>query len=277
MKRPNIMSRALGKIAGLALAGGLAAGSPLPAAEHFDVIIAGGVAYSNVTVTAVTATDLYFTYAGGMDNLKLKDLAPELQRRFNYHSALAGEAEQRQKEANTRYRTELASRKPAPRPPVAERQERARPARNDDEDIVAPQLHAKSFRGQPAPELVVQQWLTPAPDTAGKFVLIDFWATWCGPCRRSIPHLNGLQAKFRDRLVVIGLSDETAAAVQRMKSPVMEYNVAVDPQGRMSRTVQVQGIPHAMLIDPQGVVRFEGMPGYLTEPALARLIEKYAN
>ena len=37
-------------------------------------------------------------------------------------------------------------------------------------------------------------------------VLVDFGATWCGPCRQSIPHLNALQAKFKDRLVVIGLS-----------------------------------------------------------------------
>ena len=40
----------------------------------------------------------------------------------------------------------------------------------------------------------------------GKFVLIDFWATWCGPCRRSIPGLNQLHARFKDRLVIIGIS-----------------------------------------------------------------------
>ena len=52
----------------------------------------------------------------------------------------------------------------------------------------------------------VEKWLTDAPDLNGKFVLVDMWATWCGPCRRSIPHLNELYAKFKDRLVVIGLS-----------------------------------------------------------------------
>jgi len=65
--------------------------------------------------------------------------------------------------------------------------------------------------------------------------------------------------------------------VRRMKSPAMEYSVGVDPQGRTLKTVQVTGIPHALLIDPQGVVRFEGMPAYLTESGLERLLEKYAD
>src|SRR5437879_13912365 len=69
-------------------------------------------------------------------------------------------------------------------------------------------LWAKSFLNQKAPDLVVEKWLTKEPDRKGKFVLIDFWATWCPPCRKAIPELNALHKKFGDKLIVIGLSDE---------------------------------------------------------------------
>jgi cytochrome c biogenesis protein CcmG, thiol:disulfide interchange protein DsbE len=242
--------------------------------EQFKSLRVGDFTYSNVTVTAVTPTDIYITYAGGMDNLKLKDLEPALQKHFGFNRVKAGEAEQTRREGNAQFTSELSRRKAAaPRPQVSEPE--APPLAAEGEDIVVPKLYARSFRGRPAPRIVVDQWLTPAPELAGKFVLVDFWATWCGPCRRSIPHLNELQAKFPDRLVVIGLSDESPDAIRRMASPQINYAVGTDPQKRTSREVEVSGIPHAMLIDPKGIVRFEGMPGYLTESVLDRLLRKY--
>ena len=76
---------------------------------------------------------------------------------------------------------------------------------------VAPnkKMYAKSFYHQKAPELVVEKWLSEEPDTDGKFVMIDFWATWCGPCKRAIPKVNEWAKKYEDQMVVIGLSDET--------------------------------------------------------------------
>src|SRR6184192_849229 len=75
------------------------------------------------------------------------------------------------------------------------------------------QLWAKSLLNQKAPELVVEKWLSKEPDRKGKFVLIDFWATWCGPCRKAIPELNALHKKFGDKLVVIGISAEPEKTV----------------------------------------------------------------
>ena len=121
-------------------------------------------------------------------------------------------------------------------------------------------LWAKSFLNQKAPKFEVEKWLTKQPDTQGKFVLIDFWATWCGPCRKAIPELNALHKKFGDKLVVIGLSDETEAAVKKMAQPKMDYFVAIDTKGRMKKAVEVKGIPHVLILDPQGVVRWEGYP-----------------
>ena len=139
-------------------------------------------------------------------------------------------------------------------------------------------IWAKSFLNQKAPDLVVEKWLTKEPNRQGQFVLIDFWATWCGPCRKAIPELNALHKKFGDKLVVIGLSDEPEAKVKGMTTPKMDYAVAIDTQARMKRAVGVTGIPHVLIIDPQGIVRWEGFPlldGFeLTEQVVADILAK---
>lgn len=137
-------------------------------------------------------------------------------------------------------------------------------------------LWAKSVLNQKAPELLVEKGLTPEPKREGKFVLIDFWATWCGPCRKAIPELNALQKKFGDKLVVIGISDEKEDAVKAMKEPAMNYSVAIDTQARTKKALEVNGIPHLILIDPQGIVKWEGFPflaGHeLTEEVVGKIL-----
>lgn len=140
-------------------------------------------------------------------------------------------------------------------------------------------LWAKSFLNEKAPDLVVEQWLTAKPETTGKFILIDFWATWCGPCRKLIPELNGFQKKFAKNLVVIGISKETLETVTAFKEPLLEYASAIDTKAIMYNTLDIKGIPHCILIDPKGIVRWEGFPlleNYeLTEKTIESLIEKY--
>ncbi|MEY5026019.1 MAG: hypothetical protein RLZZ244_1547 [Verrucomicrobiota bacterium] len=140
-------------------------------------------------------------------------------------------------------------------------------------------LWAKSVLGEKAPELVVQRWVSKVPDCKGKFVLIDFWATWCGPCRKAIPELNALHQKFGDKLVVIGLSNEGTETVQSFADPKIEYFSAIDSQAVTKKALEVRGIPHVILIDPDGIVRWEGFPlldGHrLTEKVVADLLEKH--
>lgn len=124
------------------------------------------------------------------------------------------------------------------------------------------------YRGRKAPELKVEKWLTPAgkpgaPDTRGKVVLVDYWATWCGPCKRLIPELNQWQREFRGDLVIIGISDEPAARVEEfMKSTRVEYAMAVDTRrNEMTKSmIGIAGIPHVMVIDSTGICRWQGFP-----------------
>jgi thiol-disulfide isomerase/thioredoxin len=238
--------------------------------EQLPSLKVGSEVYQRVTVTSVTATDLYFTHSRGMGSAKLKDLEPALQQHFHFDPAKAAAIQAEQSRGNALY-SKAVRETPAPRKTV--------PAQADmAENLIPPhEIHAKSFLNRPAPEIVVERWLTEPPDLQGKFVLIDFWATWCGPCRRSIPHLNELSSKFKDKLVVIGISEEAEQAIHAMSNPVIAYTIASDPRARTATAVGVQAIPHAMLIDPRGIVRFEGMPHYLEPKSLEKLMALYSN
>lgn len=137
----------------------------------------------------------------------------------------------------------------------------------------------KSLLNQKAPQLFVESWIGEAPNTEGKFVLIDFWATWCPPCRKAIPELNALAAAFPEKLVVIGISDESAEDVLKMSQPAINYFSAIDTKGRTSEEIGIQGIPHVLLIDPSGTVAWQGYPldeeNGLTAVKIQAMMDKY--
>lgn len=141
-------------------------------------------------------------------------------------------------------------------------------------------IWAKSFLGQPAPALVVEKWIgdQPAP-VGGRFRLIDFWATWCPPCREAVGELNEIRRQFSGRVDVIGVSDESEADVRRMTAPEIQYYVAIDPSARMKKALEVRGIPHVILVDPAGIVRWEGFPllegARLTPEVVQTVIDLY--
>jgi len=137
----------------------------------------------------------------------------------------------------------------------------------------------QDIRGRRAPEMHVGRWLNGRPDAGDKVVVIDFWATWCPPCRASIPHLNELADRFREDVVCIGLSDETPDRFtkgldrHRLSMDGFRYYVALDPDGRMERAVKVRGIPHAIVMSSDWVVRWQGHPAALDASTLARIVE----
>jgi thiol-disulfide isomerase/thioredoxin len=120
--------------------------------------------------------------------------------------------------------------------------------------------------------------LSKKPDFEDKFLLVDFWGTWCGPCRDGIPKLDQFHKKFGDRMVVVGLSDETENKIRSMKKPNIEYFSTIGTKKRMKNEVEVTGIPHVMIIAPKGIVRWEGWPALngqeLTEDVIQDILDR---
>ncbi|HMD75267.1 MAG TPA: TlpA disulfide reductase family protein [Steroidobacteraceae bacterium] len=94
----------------------------------------------------------------------------------------------------------------------------------------------------------------------GKVVYIDFWASWCAPCRESFPWLDQLERQFgAQNLVVIGVNvDHDRDSAERfLNQNFASFPIVYDPLGKIASAYQVKGMPSAVLIDRAGQVRFE--------------------
>jgi thiol-disulfide isomerase/thioredoxin len=137
--------------------------------------------------------------------------------------------------------------------------------------------------GDPAAPLQVKEWIKGKPVDVkdGKNVyVVEFWATWCGPCRVSIPHLTELQKKFKNNgVVIVGLSDEATEKVKTFvgqHADKMDYTVAVDDKegtskGYMSAYGQ-DSIPHAFVVGKDGRVLWHGHPNGGLDDVLAQVV-----
>jgi thiol-disulfide isomerase/thioredoxin len=123
-------------------------------------------------------------------------------------------------------------------------------------------FQANDLVGKPAPLSALGKAVTGksgAVDLAqfkGKIVVLDFWATWCGPCIQSMPHLNELVAEFKDQPVeFIALSDEPAETISGfLKENPIHARVATDVTQAALKAFGVAGIPTTFIIDRSGVV-----------------------
>ncbi len=144
--------------------------------------------------------------------------------------------------------------------------------------------------GDPAPKLQTGKWVQGDPVKEfqkGKAYMVEFWATWCGPCRVSIPHLNEIHNKFKDKgLIVIGQdcweTDESKVQpfVKKMDDK-MTYRVALDDKegnekGKMATTWMAaagqNGIPSAFLVDTKGIIAWIGHPMNLKEQLIEEVL-----
>ena len=143
------------------------------------------------------------------------------------------------------------------------------------------QRHANAamarWEGVASPAFVVTTLDGMAVDSTklrGKRVLLDFWATWCTPCRLQMGALERLsREKQRDDIVVLGISNEDVATIRNFlaKNPVAYPIVSVERTGLPAPYSQVLAVPAAYVIDRNGIIQF-GRVGVLTSEELERLV-----
>jgi thiol-disulfide isomerase/thioredoxin len=118
------------------------------------------------------------------------------------------------------------------------------------------------------------EFLGDTPSLTGRPVLIEFWATWCPPCRASIAHLNDLDKKYHDRgLEIVGVTGEDNTVVERFRARTpMHYAVALDRDQALATEFQVQTILQAWLLDKDGRVVWSGHPMQLDEQTIVSVL-----
>lgn len=139
---------------------------------------------------------------------------------------------------------------------------------------LAADARAKGQPGDSAPPLAIKKWVQggAVKINRGRVYVVEFWATWCGPCRTSIPHLNELHHRFQGRdVTLIGVTQvdkrQSLADVEKFlkeQGDKMAYTVAVDNNRKTWQAYMdafgENGIPHAFVVDRQGKIVWHGYP-----------------
>ena len=152
---------------------------------------------------------------------------------------------------------------------------------------------AKLAEGQMKPLEAIGQEATAIPESAkdlagkavtladykGKVLLIDFWATWCGPCRAEMPHVIAAYKKFHDKgFEVLGVSLDRPNDVQKLKDYIKDKDmpwrqVHYMGENEVATAYGVEGIPHTVLVDREGKVVRVGLRGEALSKKLGQLLK----
>src|SRR5437660_2678942 len=135
--------------------------------------------------------------------------------------------------------------------------------------------------GSPAPEIVLKDLQgrdVKLSDLRGKVVLVNFWATWCKPCKEEMPAMQASYDKLRDKgFVVLAVNEleDTARVAEHIRTHGHTFEVVMDHDNQVANMYGVVGLPASFLIDPQGIVRERISGSLLTESHIEEMVKKY--
>ena len=132
-------------------------------------------------------------------------------------------------------------------------------------DALAPDFELESVDGE----------LIRLSDLRGKIVALNFWATWCGPCRIEMPDLQERADRFAGRLEVLGVNfDETPAEVSAFRDELgLDFPLLLDPGAKVQGLYRVLGYPTTFFVDAEGMIRFQHI-GLMSEGQLDEYLER---
>lgn len=92
----------------------------------------------------------------------------------------------------------------------------------------------------------------------GEVIYLDFWASWCGPCRKSFPWMNKIEAEYKQQgfsVISINLDANKALATKFLSEMPADFTVIYDPKGKIAKHFKIQGMPSSMLIGRDGKIK----------------------
>ena len=96
-------------------------------------------------------------------------------------------------------------------------------------------------------------------DLKGEVVMINFWATWCGPCRKEMPHLEALHQRYKDlgfTLLGVDVEDDERGALKYLEETPVSFEILFDPGNRVSEMYDVVAMPSTVMVDREGNMRY---------------------